>query len=221
MLFYPTVHCVVGMLGDIWIDERERLLWPYRWVVAVSETIVWTTHHLKFIKWLLFCFVCFFFNTIYQPKNMHTAQGLNVLSTYTSMLSGIHYCWSSTAIDSTCPGPITAVFNHVVLVINMKLTGYIPYLIIGQLVWHALTWNCISLNGERVTGLFCLPGMSSQSCDRTVSARDFYPDINSMLMFDRTMGQIFPQFKEDSYYEASRLNVCKYPARINTFRPCF
>jgi len=51
--------------------------------------------------------------------------------------------------------------------------------------------------------------MSPQSCDRTVSAKEFYPNVTEVLMFDRTMGQIFPQFHEDSRYEASRLNVCK------------
>ncbi|XP_053394488.1 uncharacterized protein LOC123525750 isoform X2 [Mercenaria mercenaria] len=50
-------------------------------------------------------------------------------------------------------------------------------------------------------------GMSPQSCERKVSLKDFYPDIEDMLMFDRVFGQIFPQFQKDDKYNAHRLNT--------------
>ncbi|XP_060581540.1 uncharacterized protein LOC132738125 isoform X2 [Ruditapes philippinarum] len=67
-------------------------------------------------------------------------------------------------------------------------------------------------------------GMSPQSCERTVRVKDYYQDIDNMLMFDRVFGQIFPQFEKDSRYDAHRLNasfqtddivdnlMCQHPA---------
>lgn len=54
-----------------------------------------------------------------------------------------------------------------------------------------------------------LPGMSDQTCEKTVSMRNYYPDIVNVLTFDRVMGQVFPQFAKDKGREAHRQNESK------------